>query len=121
LLKRYRFKDAVAKKGNNARYHFGAVAQEVAQAFAAEGLDAERYGIFCSDTWREYDGHEVMVDEDNKYVVIHHEFEGKKIDPSPEGKFPEGTTQVVEKFDTVERTRLGLRYDELFAFVLASI
>jgi hypothetical protein len=121
LFKRYRFKDSVAKKGDGARYHFGAVAQEVAQAFESEGLNAEHYGIFCSDTWREYNGQAVDVDADKKYVVIHHEFEGKKVDPNPEGEFPEGTTQVVQKFDTIERTRLGLRYDEIFAFVIASL
>lgn len=121
LFKRYRFKDAVAKKGDSARYHFGAIAQEVAQAFESEGLNAEQYGIFCSDTWHEYNGKAVNVDDDKKYVVIHHEFEGKKVDPNPEGKFPEGTTQVVQKFDTVERTRHGLRYDEIFAFVIATL
>jgi hypothetical protein len=121
LLKRYRFKDAVAKKGSNARYHFGAVAQEVAQAFENEGLNVEQYGIFCSDTWYEYNGQVVDVDANKKYVATYHELNGKKVDPSPEGKFPEGTIEVVQKFDTVERTRLGLRYDEMFAFVIASL
>jgi hypothetical protein len=121
LFKRYRFKDAVAKKGDSARYHFGAVAQEVAQAFENEGLVAEQYGIFCSDTWYEYNEKVVHVDADKKYVVIHHEFDGKKVDPDLKGKFPEGTIEVVQKFDTVERTRLGLRYDEMFAFVIASL
>ena len=45
----------------------------------------------------------------------------EEVDPSPEGKYPEGSIEVVQKFDTVERTRLGLRYDEMFAFVIASL
>jgi hypothetical protein len=48
-MKRFKFKDAVADKGANARYHFGAIAQDVKAAFESEGLVAEKYGVFCSD------------------------------------------------------------------------
>jgi hypothetical protein len=50
LFKTFKFKDAVAAKGDAARIHVGVMAQDVQTAFAAEGLDANRYGIFCSDT-----------------------------------------------------------------------
>lgn len=50
LIRKFRFKDAVQIKGNDARIHVGVIAQDVRDAFAAEGLDASRYGIFCSDT-----------------------------------------------------------------------
>jgi hypothetical protein len=50
LFKTFKFKDAVAAKGAAARIHVGVMAQDVQAAFAAEGLDANRYGIFCSDT-----------------------------------------------------------------------
>ena len=50
LFKTFKFKDAVAAKGDGARIHVGVMAQDVQAAFAAEGLDANRYGIFCSDT-----------------------------------------------------------------------
>lgn len=49
LVKKFRFKDAVQAKGDAARIHIGVIAQEVKLAFEAEGLDAHRYGIFCSD------------------------------------------------------------------------
>jgi hypothetical protein len=49
LFKTFKFKDAVASKGIAARKHVGVLAQDVQAAFAAEGLDAEGYGIFCSD------------------------------------------------------------------------
>lgn len=49
LIRKFRFKDAVAEKGNDARFHVGVIAQDVQSAFEAEGLDARRYGIFCSD------------------------------------------------------------------------
>ena len=50
LFKTFKFKDAVAAKGDNARIHVGVMAQDVQAAFAAEGLDANQYGLFCSDT-----------------------------------------------------------------------
>jgi hypothetical protein len=72
LIKKFRFTDAVAAKGNDARIHVGVIAQEVEQAFAAEGLNPRRYGMFCEDTLED----------------------GSK--------------------------RLGIRYDELLAFVIAA-
>lgn len=50
-VKLFRMKDAVAEKGESARIHAGVVAQDVAEAFASEGLDASRYGLFCHDEW----------------------------------------------------------------------
>jgi len=90
LLRKYKFKDAVAKKGDDARTHFGIIAQDLEDAFTAEGLDASKYGMFCSDTWWE-------TEEDS--------FE-------TEEEAPEGATK---------RTRLGVRYSELLAFIIASI
>jgi hypothetical protein len=72
LFKTFRFKDAVAAKGDAARIHVGVLAQDVQAAFAAEGLDANKYGIFCSD----------LVGEE---------------------------------------TVLGVRYEELLAFVIAAL
>lgn len=50
MLKTFKFNDAVEKKGANARIHFGVIAQDVQTAFQAQGLDANRYGVFCEDT-----------------------------------------------------------------------
>jgi hypothetical protein len=49
LFKTFKFKDAVAAKGAGARKHIGVIAQDVQAAFAAEGLNANDYGVFCSD------------------------------------------------------------------------
>ena len=73
LIKKFRFVDAVAEKGSDARIHVGVIAQEVEQAFVDEGLDPRRYGLFCEDTLKD----------------------GSK--------------------------RLGIRYDELLAFVVAAL
>ena len=47
---------SVARKGENARLHIGVTAQAVEAAFAAEGLDARRYGLFCVDAVGDEDG-----------------------------------------------------------------
>ncbi len=46
----YRWLDAVAEKGEEgARLHAGYIAQDVAAAFEAAGLDVSRYALFCRD------------------------------------------------------------------------
>lgn len=49
----YRFKEAVEKKGAEARLHVGLIAQEIVDAFKAHGLDATKYGIVCHDSWED--------------------------------------------------------------------
>ena len=58
LLKKFRWKNAVEDKGDDARIHFGIIAQDLQDAFEAEGLDAGRYGMFTSNTWTNEDGEE---------------------------------------------------------------
>jgi hypothetical protein len=58
LFKTFRWKSKVTKKADKARTHSGIVAQEVKAAFEAEGLDATKYALFCSDTWTNDDGKE---------------------------------------------------------------
>jgi hypothetical protein len=90
LIKKFKFKDAVAEKGANARIHVGVIAQEVAAAFTAEGLDANKYGLFCEDSW------------DSKPASLNER--GEVLTPAIEGG-----------------TRLGVRYEELLAFVIAAL
>lgn len=50
---RYKMVDAVVAKGpDGARWHTGAVAQRVMEAFSRHGVDAKRYGLLCWDTWQ---------------------------------------------------------------------
>ena len=53
LVKAFKFNDAVEKKGDEARIHFGLIAQDVFDTFNSEGLDAQKYGIFCLDELKE--------------------------------------------------------------------
>ena len=64
LIRRYRWISSVEEKGDNARYHFGAIAQDVEAAFIAEGLDAGDYGLFIRSTWWEHEGHSYPTAED---------------------------------------------------------
>ncbi len=77
LLRKYRWKSSVEEKGDDARIHFGIIAQDLEQAFTDEGLDAGRYGMFIKSTWTNEDGE--------------------------------------------EQTRLGVRYNQLLAFIISTI
>jgi hypothetical protein len=122
LVKAFKWNDAVEKKGDNARWHFGVIAQDVHAAFAKHGLDASHYGLFCSDTWYEYNGKVVEVNEHKKFVdkywIDKDGNRGEHVEGVPT---PEGCTDVVDVHDTVERTRLGVRYNELIAFIISAL
>lgn len=71
LVKKFRFKDAVERKGDDARIHVGVIAQEVVQAFTDQGLDANRYGLLCYDEWSDEfdeDGNQTKV-AGNRYGI----------------------------------------------------
>jgi len=78
LLRKFRWKSAVEEKGDDARIHFGIIAQDLQAAFEAEGLDAGRYAMFIHSTWTDEETNE-------------------------------------------ERSRMGVRYSELLAFIIAAI
>jgi len=78
LLRKFRWKSAVEKKGDDARIHFGIIAQDLQAAFEAEGLDAGRYAMFIHSTWTDEETGE-------------------------------------------ERSRMGVRYSELLAFIIAAL
>ncbi len=108
----YRWKDAVADKGDNARIHTGTIAQEVQAAFAAEGLDASRYAMFMSDTWWEHDVNVAAVEANNIVVPpIEAADAYTRTDTYDiEDEAPSGSTK---------KTRLGIRYPELLSFLAA--
>ena len=122
LLRKFRWQDAVAEKGDDARIHFGIIAQDLQDAFAAEGLDAGRYAMFISSTWWETQTAvpaveavaEVLDDDGN---VVTEAVEAKdaytRTDTyETQAEAPEGAT---------ERTRLGVRYPELLAFIIGAM
>jgi len=50
---RFKFKDAIQKKDDGARWHVGLIAQQVQKAFADHGIDAFEIGLLCFDKWEE--------------------------------------------------------------------
>ena len=111
LFKTYKWNKAVASKGENARIHSGMIAQHVQQAMTDAGLDASKYGFFCSDTWweKEIEVAAIEADEENNidaedaYTYVEQYYSADDA--------PEGATQ---------RTKLALRYNELLAFIGAA-
>jgi hypothetical protein len=91
LLRAFKFNDAVSKKGDKARIHFGVMAQEVAKAFESEGLNANDYGLFCYDEWN---AEEAIVDSDTGQVVL----------PAKEAG-----------------NMYGIRYEQLLAFIIGAM
>lgn len=72
LIKKFKFKDAVADKGENARYHIGVIAQEVEAAFAEFNLNAFDYGILCFDEWKKGES-SIASSDGNIYSVRYDE------------------------------------------------
>ena len=62
--KQFRLKAAVTQKGEHARTHSGLIAQDIQAVFAADGLDAAHYGLFCHDVWEEQYEEERIKDAD---------------------------------------------------------
>lgn len=107
LLKAFKFNDAVETKGDNARTHFGVIAQDVAAAFASEGLDASHYALFCHDTWEDQ---------------YQDEIEAEQTGTDEETGEPIYKNKVVgQKLVQAAGDRYGIRYEQLFAFVIAAL
>lgn len=105
-IKAFKFNDAVAEKGDNARIHFGVIAQEVKAAFESESLVAEDYAILCYDEW------------DAEYREITEEITVTN----------DAGEEVTETVETGERelireagNRYGVRYEELLAFIISTL
>ena len=115
LFKTFKWNSAVTKKGANARIHTGVIAQQVETAMTDAGLDASDYGFFTSDTWWE---ESVSV----AAVAAETDDEGKVIVPAIDAHTRIDTydTQAEAPAGAVERTRKGIRYPELLAFIGAA-
>lgn len=105
MIRAFKFNDAVAEKGDNARIHFGVIAQDVKAAFEAEGLVAEDYAILCYDEWAEQK--EVVETWDDEFDA-----DGNLLRSAG--------SQIVEPYRPAGN-RYGVRYDELFAFIIGAL
>ena len=112
LLRKFRWKDSVAEKGDDARIHFGIIAQDLQDAFAAEGLDAGRYAMFISSTWWETQTEVSAIESDEENNIEAQDAYTRTDTYETAEEAPEGA---------IERTRLGVRYPELLAFIIGAM
>ncbi len=111
LFKTFKWKDKVEAKGDNARTHTGVVAQQVQSAMSDAGLDASKYAFWCSKTWWEKDVEVAAVEADEEKGIEAQDAYTSTDVYDTKDEAPEGAT---------ERTRMGVRYPELLAFIGAA-
>lgn len=100
LIKRYKYRDAVDAKGDSARFHIGAIAQDIEAAFKEGGLNPDDYGIIVWEEWEETIGVvEPSIYEDGELVR---------------------EAEVVIPYRAAGGA-YSLRYDELAMFILSAI
>jgi hypothetical protein len=99
LIRKYKWTDSINAKGEKARIHVGIMAQDVKNAFESKGLDAEQYGVYCKDTW---------------YT--------KKVDVADGNRFSVTTVECeADDPDATEHVQYGVRYNELFSFIISAL
>ncbi len=93
-LGKYKLLSSVEEKGEDgARWHFGAGAQTIKSIFEKHGLDGFRYGFLCYDEWDE------------------------RLERKDDSEEPDKVTTTYR----ADGNRYGVRYEELFAMILAAI
>ena len=117
LLRKFRWKDKVAAKGDDARIHFGIIAQDLEAAFIAEGLDPSKYAMFIKTEWwvgdKVYPAIAEETDEDGNVIT-----EAVEESTDPEHHYD---NQADAPADAVYHYRMGIRYSELLAFIISAI
>lgn len=105
----YKFLDRVEEKGEDARWHFGVVAQRAVEAFARHGLDAFEFGFACYDEWG-----------DQEEVVKHYEATPDLYDAS--GNLVQPGSAAYSEVITPARkagSKYGIRYEEALSLEAA--
>jgi hypothetical protein len=146
LFKTFKWKHRVSEEGDAARTHTGVIAQEVQTAMTDAGLNAADYAFWCSDTWWETSTEVAAVEavdavyEDVVIPAVEQELDADGniiVEAQAERAEQRLVTEAVEakdaytRIDTyytadeapegaTERTRMGIRYPELLAFVGAA-
>jgi hypothetical protein len=113
LFRTFRMKDAVSKKGDEARLHNGVIAQDLIEVFQSEGLNAHRYGLFCyDDIW--------LVDGENELYETVYEKDDSEDDGVKEVKVKTGVFADKDTPGAVATPGpYSIRYEELLCFVVA--
>jgi len=103
LYRKYKLKAAISEKGyDEARYHIGAISQQVAQCFNDCGLDWTKYGVITYDKW------DAIEPVDYEPAIYDHE--GIEISPEVQCVTGRAAGEIYM-----------LRYDEFNSFVNAGL
>mgnify|MGYP000871304389 FL=1 len=105
-FRQFLFNDAVEKKGGAARIHVGIIAQQVAEVFASEGLDATRYGLLCYDEWPDEYETVTVFDAEATY-----DEDGNELTPEQ--------SHEEQRLVRAAGNRYGIRYEEALALECA--
>lgn len=100
---RYKMKQSVATKQDNARYHIGVIAQQVIEAFAEQNVNAFEIGIVGLDKW------------DDRYDDVMIEVLNDKGEPTGELR-PTGDRVLIAEAGEA----LNVRYEELLSLMWAA-
>jgi hypothetical protein len=120
LMKKFRYRHMVVRKGDDARIHSGVIAQDVENAFREEGLDAHRYSLWSeSPIYHDDDSGDIIemyyYNQDTGEHVVNEE--------PPSGSA--GEWRLIEhplNYPRVSRTfAYHVNYSELLCFVIANI
>ena len=127
LFKTYKFNKAVTNKGDAARTHTGVIAQEVQTVMTDAGLDAANYAFWCSDTWWEISTDVPAVEAVAEAAAVYDD-DGNLVTPPVDAVPAKEAYTRIDTYNTADeapegatqRTRLGIRYPELLAFIGAA-
>jgi hypothetical protein len=127
LFKTFKWNDKVEAKGDAARTHAGVISQDVQQAMSDAGLDAANYAFWCSDTWWETQTEVPAVEAVEAQDAVYDD-DGNLVSEAVEAVAAQDAYTRTDTYDTAEeapdgateRTRMGIRYPELLAFIGAA-
>lgn len=102
-FKCFKLNSAVQSKGiENARKHFGVIAQDVISAFESQGLNAFDYGVVCKDSWEDKFQDYQVIDS-----VAQIGADGSVIKPQ--------IKHIEKRLILPAGQKLNVRYEELYA------
>ncbi|MCK1966875.1 phage tailspike protein [Franconibacter sp. IITDAS19] len=102
----FQWLNSIKEKGQNeARWHFGVIAQQVKDAFESKGIDGTRFGLLCYDEWD--DQYEILPEEVKQHPA---EYSAEPDESGRRAILKEAWTEVVKPEGRVLVTPAGNRW-----------
>ncbi|MDZ7554444.1 tail fiber/spike domain-containing protein [Cronobacter sakazakii] len=108
----FQWLNSIKEKGQNeARWHFGVIAQQVKEVFESKGIDGTRFGLLCYDEWE--DQYEIVPEEVKQHPD---EYSAEPDESGRRAIIKEAWTEVVKPegrlLVTPAGNRWGIRADQ---------